>query len=404
MLDGKVLSSILKSREAYDKVRDYIAKDELSPEAQMWYPLIQQWYKADRAATYVDLPLLVERGERELPENHFGNLKAYLEDLPEIDSPVNVVTNLLDLKRYVKGNELSQAIQGRDQKKIGPLLDEYAELQSATTLGNSDITWTMDDHEMDEVLDRKNLIKVAPKRLNDRLAGGCIRGDHILIFGRPESFKTGFTVNMTSAFLRQGLRVLYVGNEESTYKPRKRIVNNLSGMNNDEYVGDPAKAMELARGAGFNNLYICRMYPGTLAEIEEAVKDINPDVVVLDQIRGVDHPVANGNFTQKLTLLGEKFRNMAGRHNFLAVSITQAGDKTERHGQEPPEWLSMSDIDSNRTGLAGAVDVLLGIGTNSELDRDGRRAISICKNKNSDAEDSHEGFYVEIDKRLSKVK
>lgn len=404
MLDGKVLASILQSREAYDKVRDYIAKDELSPEAQMWYPLIQKWYKADRSATYVDLPLLMERGDRELPENHINSLKSYLEDLPEIDSPVNVVTNLLDLKRYVKGNELSQAIQSRDQKKIGPLLEQYSELQSATTLGNSDITWTMDDAEMDSVLDRHNLIKVAPKRLNNKLAGGCIKGDHILIFGRPEAGKTLFTVNMVSGFLRQGLRVLYVGNEESTYKPRKRIVNNLSGRNNDEYNEDPEGTMTLAREKGFDNLFICRMYPGTLAEIEDAVKDVNPDVVVLDQIRGVDHPVANGNFTQKLTTLGEKFRNMAGRHNFLAVSITQAGDKTERHGQEPPEWLSMSDIDSNRTGLAGAVDVLLGIGTNSELDAHGQRAISICKNKNSDAEDSHEGFYIEIDKRLSRAK
>jgi hypothetical protein len=64
----------------------------------------------------------------------------------------------------------------------------------------------------------------------------------------------------------------------------------------------------------------------------------------------------------------------------------------------------MSDIDSNRTGLAGAVDVLLGVGKNSDLDAHGRRAISICKNKNSDSDDSHEGFYVEIDKRLSTVR
>lgn len=404
MLDGKVISALIQSRDAYDKVRDHLTKEDLSPEGQMWYPLIRKWYSSDRTAKSIDLDLLIEQGERELPEQAKRSLVDWITGLPEEPSPQNIVTNLIELKRFLTGNKLCEAIQNRKHKDISSLLTEYAELRDATTLGTSEITWTMDDEEMDATLNRDNLIKVAPKRLNEKLAGGCIRGDHILIFGRPESFKTGFTVNMVSGFLRQGLRVLYIGNEESTYKPRKRIINNLSGMNNDEYLENKELAMQRARDAGFDNLYICRMYPGTLAEIEDAVKDTHPDVVVLDQIRGVDHPVANGNRTEKLTLLGERFRNMGAKHNFLAVSITQAGDKTERHGQEPPEWLSMSDIDSNRTGLAGAVDVLIGIGVNSELESYGKRAISMCKNKNSDAEDSHEGFYVEIDKRLSKVR
>lgn len=404
MLDGKVISALLRSRDAYDKVRDHLDKGDLSPEGQMWYPLIRKWYSNDRSAKSIDVDLLIERGQRELPEQNLGTLVSWIKGLPDEPSPLNVVTNLIELKRFVVGNKLCEAIQARKQKDISSLLSEYTELTEATTLGSSEITWTMDDEEMDTVLDRHNLIKVAPKRLNEKLAGGCIRGDHILIFGRPESGKTLFTVNMVSGFLRQGLRVLYIGNEESTYKPRKRIINNLSGMSNEEYEADKERALQRAREGGFDNLFICRMYPGTLAEIEDAVKDTHPDVVVLDQIRGLDHPVANGNRTEKLTVLGERFRNIAAKHSFLAVSITQAGDKTERHGQEPPEWLSMSDIDSNRTGLAGAVDVLLGVGVNSELESYGKRAISICKNKNSDADDSHEGFYVEVDKRLSKVR
>lgn len=403
MLDAKVISAILNSREAYDKVRDHLKRDELSPEAQMWFPLIQKWYSVDRSSTNVDVKMLLEKGKREFPEEHVGNLSSWLETLPSVDSPMNVVTDTLELKRFILGNKLSQAIASRKTKDIGELLGQYQEMWEATSLGSSEITWTMDDEEMDQVLDRKNLIKIAPKKLNERFGGGMIPGDHLLIFGRPESFKTGFTVNMTAGFLRQGLRTLYIGNEESTYKPRKRIISNLSGISGDEYETRRDEALEKARAKGFDNLFICRMYPGTLTEVEDAVKDINPDVVVLDQIRGLDHPVANGNFSQKLTILGERFRQMAGKHSFLAVSITQAGDKTERHGQEPPEWLSISDIDFNRTGLAGAVDGLIGIGNTAELEAHNRRAISICKNKNNDADDAKEGFYVEIDKRLSRV-
>lgn len=404
MLDSKVISAILNSREAYDKVRDHLQRDELSPEAQMWYPLIKKWYATDRSSTCVDTRMLLEKGKRELPKEHVSNLTSWLEGLPPVESPKNIVEDMLELRRFILGNKLTQAITSRKHKDIPPLVEEYADILKATSLGKSEITWTMDDDEMDKVLDNQNKIKVSPKRLNEKLGGGIIRGDHLLIFGRPEAFKTGFTVNTVSGFLRQKLTVLYIGNEESTYKPRKRIINNLSGISGEEYETRRDEALALAREKGLDGLYMCRMYPGTLAEVEEVVKDIKPDVVVLDQIRGLDHPTPNGNFTQKLTQLGERFRNLAGKYDFAAISVTQAGDKTERHGQEPPEWLSMSDIDSNRTGLAGAVDVLIGIGTNSELDSYNKRAISICKNKNNDADDAKQGFYVEIDKRLSRVR
>ena len=404
MLDGRVISAIIQSRDAYDRVRDHLSKDDLSPEGQMWYPLIKQWYMTDRNARSIDQALLIERAELTLPEAHKQSLISWLTGIAPEESPANVVLNLIEVKKFINGNKLCEAIQGRKHKEIETLLEEYSGLLQATSLGTSEITWTMDDEEMDAALDQANKIKIAPKRLNDRLGGGMIPGDHLLIFGRPESWKTGFTVNVVSGILRQGKRVLYVGNEESTYKPRKRIVNNLSGMAGEEYEANKDLAMQKARENGFDNLHICRMYPGTLAEVEEAVKDIRPDVVVVDQIRGLDHPVQNGNRTEKLTVLGERFRNLGAKHNFLAISITQAGDKTERHGQEVPEWMGMGDIDSNRTGLAGAVDVLLAVGTTAELEGRNQRAISICKNKNNDADDAKEGFYIEIDKRLSRAR
>jgi hypothetical protein len=99
----------------------------------MWLPLIRGWYKTDRRATCVDTSLLVAKGERELPEAHVDSLKSWLRDLPEVDSPINVATDLIELKRYVKGNELCQAIQGRDMRKVIPILEEYTELSTATT-------------------------------------------------------------------------------------------------------------------------------------------------------------------------------------------------------------------------------------------------------------------------------
>jgi KaiC/GvpD/RAD55 family RecA-like ATPase len=405
MLDAKVVESCLQSREAYEKVRDFVDEKELSLQGQTWFPLIRSWYEADRGAKAVDREILIAKGTRELPEAHLDTLIGWIQNLPSVDSPVNVVNDLLELKRYVKGNELSQAIQARQNEKVTDLLGEYSELLQATELGGSEVIWTMDDTEMDGLLDRANLIKVGPSRLNDKLLGGVIPGTSILIFGRPEAGKTLFTVNMVAGFLKFGHRVLYVGNEEGTYRTRKRIINNLSNRDNDAYQADPDGTIEIAKSNGLEELHILTMHPGTVPEIESLVKDVQPSIVVVDQIRNLDFAGKGGdNITTKLGELGTQMRNMANRHDFVSVSVTQAGDKTERHGQEPPPWLTMSDVADNRTSLAGQFDVILGIGCTEELRRNNTRAISICKNKMSDAEDAHEGFMVNVDVRRSKVR
>ena len=405
MLDGKVIESCLQSRDAFEKVRDHVQIEELSLQGQTWWPLIKEWYESDRNARSVDRQILLSKGSRELPEAHLDTLVGWLNDLPPVDSPVNVVKDLLELKRYQAGNALSQAIQGRKNDKIDDLLSEYRELREATELGRSEIIWTMDDGDMDALLNRENLIKVAPQRLNDKLLGGSTVGDQILIFGRPEAGKTLFTVNMVAGFLKYGHRVLYVGNEEGTYKTRKRIINNLANADNDVYAADPEGTLAQAKARGLDELFICHMQPGSPAEIEDVVKDVKPKIVVVDQIRNLTLTGrGNEKLTDRLGNLATEMRSMANRRQFLSVAITQAGDKTERHGQEPPPWLTMSDVADNRTSLAAQYDVMLGVGCTEELRRTNTRAISICKNKLSDAEDAHEGFVVQVDVRRSKVR
>ena len=405
MLDGKVIEACLLDREAYERVAKHVDKDELSLQGQAWWPLIEEWYSTDAKATAVDRKLLRAKAERELPEAHLDTLLGWFDNLPSVVSAGNVVQDLLELKRYNLGNELCHAIQGRQNQKVDDLLQQYGELRAATTLGRSEITWTMDNGDMDAALNRENLIKVAPKKLNEKLLGGASRGDTILVFGRPEAGKTLFTVNMVAGFLKYGRRVLYVGNEEGTYKTRKRIVNNLANADNDAYERDPEGTVKLAEERGLTHLFICHMHPGSPTEIEEIVKDIKPDVVVVDQIRNLElSGRANDKLTDRLGNLATAMRTMAGRHGFVCVAVTQAGDKTERHGQEPPPWLSMSDIADNRTSLAAQYDVILGIGCTEELRRGGTRAISLCKNKLSDRDDAHEGFIVQVDVTKSKVR
>jgi hypothetical protein len=396
-LDGKLFKAVAASGDAYHKIRSHITMTELGPQAAMWWPLIDEWYERDPDARSVDLEILAEKGRKCLPEVHQDVLQGWLKDLPEINSPENVVDFALDLKRYQAGNKLAQAIQIRDESKISTYLEEYAELRQATELGKSEIKWTQDDGEMVDFLNRDNLIKVAPASLNERLKGGASPGDHILVFGRPEMGKTLFTVNMVAGFLKYGHKVLYVGNEESTYKTRRRIACNLANCTTDEFNEQTERALGLAKQRGLDNLMICHMSPGTVAEIEEIVKEVRPAVVVVDQIRNLEHK--GDGMTMKLNELGKDFRNMLGKYDCLGVSITQAGSRDSQG-----VWLTIDDIDMSRTGLPAACDVIVGVGADADMLSKGQRAISLPKNKLSDADDAHHGLIVQVDLQRSKIR
>ena len=395
--DGKLFAAACASADAYRKIQGHVLTTDLSPQAAAWWPLLAEWYERDPGSKGVDLEVLAEKGRKVLPEVHQDLLQGWLKDLPEIASPENVVDFLLDLKRYQIGNRLAQAIQIRDDSKVDSLLEEYTELRHATKLGKSEIRWTQDDEEMVQFLSRDNLIKVAPAALNARLKGGASPGDHLLVFGRPEMGKTLITVNMVAGFLKYGHRVLYVGNEESTYKTRKRIACNLANCTSDEFDEQTERALGLAKSRGLGELFICHMNPGTLAEIEEIVKEVRPKVIVLDQIRNLDHK--GDGMTVKLNELGKDFRNILAKYQCLGVSVTQAGS---RENQSP--WLTIDDIDMSRTGLPAACDVIVGVGADEDMKARGQRALSLPKNKLSDAEDAHHGVIVQVDLQRSKAR
>ena len=80
---------------------------------------------------------------------------------------------------------------------------------------------------------------------------------------------------------------------------------------------------------------------------------------------------------------------MGKRYNCVIVSITQAGDSADQK-----QVLGMGDIDWSNTGIQAAADLLIGIGTTDELERQGKRWITLCKNK---VGGRHASFPVKVD-------
>ena len=323
--------------------------------------------------------------------------KGLVKGLAQFDSsPANVVEDLIQTKRERIGNQLAAALLAGDE--AATLLEEYNEILDAKTLG--------DDEQEDDTrqgysvldlvatdFDRDNLIRIYPESLNDRLDGGVKPGHHLILFARPEMGKTMFVIEMMAGFARQGLTVLYIGNEDPIADINMRVVNRLSGMTKLEVINAPQKADDVAREHGYEQLILKGLAPGTSREITNLIEFHKPDVLVLDQLRNLN--MFQDNYVLALESAAKQARQWAKRYSCVVVSVTQAGDSAQDKAV-----LDMGDVDFSNTGIPSQADVMIGLGANPNHQKNGEIVISLPKNKVSG---KHEYFAVAIEPHLSKV-
>lgn len=403
-MENQLLSAAMLSRESYDLISGYIELKlpTYSKQFQVLMNKIGEYYKRDEAVESVDATLLMGQiAETIRNDKHIGMFQAKIDDaLTTQVSEENVRALILTAKQQEVGDKLSQAlVTDASQGKVDELLEELRTLRMMTSLADLDdeeIRVLTDVEVMGLIsreLDPESLIKVYPQALNDRLDGGVKRGHHITIFARPEVGKTATCVNMSCGFLVQNLRVLYLINEDREEDIMLRHVFCLSGMDKWSVSGDPQRAEELARKRGYANLVVVSIAPGTPKQIEELIDTYKPDVVFVDQLRNLQ--VRADNRVNQLEYAATAVRNIGKKKSVVMISVTQAGDSADGKAV-----LEMGDVDYSNTGIPAQADVLLGIGMDATLEAEGRRMMSLCKNKLSGR---HEAFPVSITPALSRV-
>lgn len=399
MFDAKIVSACIESRRAYDQVRQHVDPREFTPTGQFWWKQIVRWYDADGRAQSVDATLLRERGEREAGRNA-GMALDWYDARPSAPSPDNVAWEVLELKRTIKWRELAAAMEAEwDREAISKLVDEHAELMKATSLEQrSSVTWGTELEQLSEATSDKNRIRLWPEKLQERTRGAW-RGGHIVLFGRPEVGKTLAAVNMTGGWLRDGHKVMVVGNEDNIDQWQARVRYNLAGMTEAQVQAHTEEANARCRRKGWANFFAVHMFPGSASEIAELVEEHKPDCLVIDQLRNMHSGSARsgGTKAQKLDDIANDVRQLAAKYGMVTLSLGQA--HAGEHGK-PKVWLETDDFDESRTGVPGSADLQIGVGMDAALDAHNQRAWSLCKNKFSG---NHEGFIVTIDKQRSKV-
>jgi len=397
MREQLVLSSTIKSREAYNAIADHVTDADFTDQGRIVWANIVAYYEADGGCHSVDPELLSASISRGLSsDKHRTMFDSIVTGLAELDtSPENVVIDFLSFRRNQVGQELANALLTNGP--VERLMREYNALEHQTEFDSNASAEVRQGYSVEELVDEgfdaANLIEVMPPSLNTRLDGGVKRGHHIVLFARPEMGKTMTVIDMMAGFLRQGLTTLYVGNEDPIDDINMRVINRLSLMNKFQVLNSPQEAGRKASEAGYDNLIMAALAPGTAREVTQLIETHAPDVLILDQLRNLN--MHNDNFVQKLEEAATQARQWAKRYSCVVVSVTQAGDSASGKAV-----LDLGDVDYSNTGIPAQADVMVGLGANQRnMDR-GEIVFSLPKNKVSG---KHEYFAVLTEPSLSQL-
>lgn len=404
MLSTQILNAAIADRQAYEKVKGHFKSADLDPATGFWWRLVEEYYTRDKLVQSVDRAVLSQIGEERVTNpKHKDAIMGAMRESDTSLSVANIVTAVLGVRRSNLSAEFASAAMSGDDKKARKLLEAVNEIWQRDTFYQEERKYASSVEDIFNVVGSEKRITLSPRALNDRAGGGCLPGHHILIFGRTEVGKSAFAINMAAGFIRRGLKVLYVGNEDEINVTKARLISRLTKKTWADIERDkPAAIHDFCTAGGESNLRLVHLQPGSVGSLRKDVEEWSPNIVVVDQLRNMSGP--EDGLTQRMEGNAIRFRNLISEYGLVGVSVTQAGDRSQRHGEDSPIWLSAGDVDSSRVGLPAQVDLMLGIGGNGEMIQRGQRAISLCKNKLASSANSREGFIVNVDLSRSIVK
>jgi len=380
-VEQKLISAVILDREIYEEVVSLNLEEDLSDQAKIIFKVVEQYYNNDPEIEKADVEILQSMLNRQYPK-HAELFSTFLSGLDPI-SPSNVLDEVVAVKlesvKHKLAQELIATTNKKTSSKIEDLIDKYHSLKEGELNASEEGAGT-EIYKAPKVKDilsndaATNRIAILPTSLNNQLNGGVLRGHHIVVFAPTDMGKSLFCLNMAYGFLKQGLKVLMCGNEDPANDMIFRLLWRLTGLTREEILEDTDRAQDLAESKGYNNFTFAEVAPGTPWEIEELIKEYEPDVLIVDQIRNLD--MGDSNKVTSLEKAASFMRKVGKKYNLVPVSITQAGDSATGK-----TYLSRGDIDFSNVGIPGTADLLIGIGATEEMERGGERMISFVKNK-----------------------
>lgn len=233
--------------------------------------------------------------------------------------------------------------------------------------------------------------------------GSLRSGDFGFIFARPETGKTTFLASEITNFLSQTERpIVWFNNEEQGDKVGIRLIQAYFGVSMDVLMASPRKfKTEYFEKIG-NKLHLFDAALIDRRDVEKIVKQLNPGLVVYDQIDKL-RGFVNDREDLRLGSIYQWARELAkGSH--AAVGVCQADGQAEG-----VRYLTMEHVANAKTAKQAEADWIVGIGKTHDTGAEYVRYLNISKNKLFGDKDSipelrHGRFEVLIEPEIARYK
>lgn len=371
----RILAHAANSRAAFDRVESLGLVSSFTPEVKEVWASLRDFYNRDPQTKSADTDAVFDRLTSKFPRyaESFNSLRSKVLACPL--SETNFYEDLREQLRAAIGVEMINAIgSGKNWERILELVHKVEESfedegeEHLLVYNNADVG------DVVQANDPSHLTQLHPLTLNECVGGGVPSPCHILVYARPDMGKTSFMLNLVKGFCKQGKRVLYYNNEDNPDSFLMRSFTVFTGQPKNVVIQHPDKVKRSLDRHDYHNLHIAFSEQGSMSEIEKLVSDIKPDVVIIDQIRNLS--VKGDSRNLELEVLARGMRTLARRHKFIGISVSQAGDSAEGKS-----YLGMSDLDYSKTGVQGAVDLMIAIGASEQDRAQGYRCVALPKNK-----------------------
>ncbi len=394
MQERNLIVAAIQSKEAYLIASDYDIEDSLTVQGRIVWKEITEFYSKDKEAYHCDREVLSARLTRKHPK-HVEVLQDLISD--EIDFSIpNFLDELYAVKSESLADRLLMALTSGNTEEAGILSKEYYDLyENGLSLVTEDVD-IINNKSIQDIFastEGDNQFKLGLPALDSRLDGGLNKGHHVLLFAVPEIGKSAFAIHFASSFLEQGKKVLYIGNEDPEDQMLMRFITRLSGMVKYEVKENLDLAWHMADEAGYGNLFFAALHPGSLKEIRALLKHVQPDVLIVDQTSELISSADSR--TNRLHANISGMRNLSKEFNVLGMSVVQASDSATNKLK-----LERNDVHFSNIDIAAQVDLMLGIGCNSEYEQSNQRLLTLCKNKITG---NHDSIICSIDPQRSVI-
>lgn len=392
-----ILLGALADRQKFKSLRHAVPEGMLAPDTLA----LLQWYSAyfeafpERTEVQVDelLSLVSLRSGNASPESIAitRHLIEGLRNRPDDVAVQGILGQLYELDLSGRAAALISRYQNGEEVDLAYELSRISQaaVRSKAASNPTDYIRTGIDEILAEVANDKGLKFTFNETLRTHILG-LQGGASVAIAARPDKGKTSFIARTLTAFAPQVVAMygntrpmLWGNNEGSGKRIIPRIYQAALGMDLNEIIAlsnrnELVPRYTQAIGGIPDLIRVKDIHGSSIAQIEQILEEQKPSVMVLDMIANVrlGGPANGSNKADAVEQVWQEWRELLVRHDCIGLATVQIS--AEGGNMLYPPYSALKD---SKTGIQGATDIIIMMGSLDNPEAQAIRGLSSPKNK-----------------------